>query len=302
MARHDPILGRLRLRQLQCFLTVVRHGNLGTAADALAISQPAVTKTLNELEETLGVKLLDRGRHGARLTPEGEIFLRHAEVSTGALQLAIDALRRADEEAPLLLGALPTLASTFVAQLLGRLRSERPRVIVRVCTDANDALLDRLRRRELDVVIGRLADPARLFGLIFEPLFAETMVLVARPGHPVLAAHEADPGVLGEHPLVLAPPGTLLRHSADSFFARLGVTPSAGLVETHADSLALALVRDAGHLWFTARSAAQRAIAQGEVVALPLPIPSEEPVGLLLRTEGPTAPAVQALVNVARGG
>ncbi|WP_176256752.1 LysR substrate-binding domain-containing protein [Derxia lacustris] len=302
MARHDPILGRLRLRQLQCFLTVVRHGHLGNAAEALAISQPAVTKTLNELEETLGVKLLDRGRHGAKLTPEGAIFLRHAEASTGALQLAIDALGRADEDAPLLLGALPTLASTFVARLLAGLRAERPHATVRVITDANDALLDRLRRRELDVVIGRLADPARMFGLIFEPLFAENMLLVAAPGHPVLTTLAADPASLGEHPLVLAPPDTLLRHSADSFFARLGVTPAGGLVETLADSLALALVRDAGHLWFTASSAARRAIELGEAVALPFAIPSKEPVGLLLRTEGPTSPAVQALVGVARAG
>src|SRR5213595_2686096 len=68
----DAALNRIRLRHLQCFLAVAEARNLRRAAEALAISQPAVTKTLNELEEILGVRLFERGRGGARPTPEAE--------------------------------------------------------------------------------------------------------------------------------------------------------------------------------------------------------------------------------------
>src|SRR5258705_235592 len=63
-------LSRIRLRHLQCFLAIVRTGTLGGAAQALSITQPAVTKTVNELEEILGTRLFVRGRRGATLTPE----------------------------------------------------------------------------------------------------------------------------------------------------------------------------------------------------------------------------------------
>jgi uncharacterized membrane protein len=62
-------LSRIRLRHLQCFLAIVRTGTLGGAAQALSITQPAVTKTMNELEEILGTKLFTRGRKGAAITP-----------------------------------------------------------------------------------------------------------------------------------------------------------------------------------------------------------------------------------------
>ena len=74
----DSAIGRIRLRHLQCFLAVAQFGNLRRAALALAITQPAVTKTINELEDMLAKPLFVRGRHGATLTPEGETFMRHA--------------------------------------------------------------------------------------------------------------------------------------------------------------------------------------------------------------------------------
>src|SRR5437762_2472730 len=77
--------GRIRLRHLQCFLAIVQNGTLGSAAQALSITQPAVTKTVNELEEILGAKLFERGRKGVTLTPEAEVFVPHANASMEAL-------------------------------------------------------------------------------------------------------------------------------------------------------------------------------------------------------------------------
>ena len=69
---------RLRLRHITCFLAVAQERNLGRAAERLHLSQPAISKTLAELEALAGAQLVERGRHGARLTPAGEHFLRYA--------------------------------------------------------------------------------------------------------------------------------------------------------------------------------------------------------------------------------
>ena len=80
---------RIKYRHLQCFLAVAQHGSLQKAADVLAITQPAVSKTLKELEDLLAVRLFERGRRGAVPTREGEAFLRHAGASVSALREAV---------------------------------------------------------------------------------------------------------------------------------------------------------------------------------------------------------------------
>ncbi len=69
---------RIKFRHLVCFLEVARQGSLARAADALAVSQPAISKTLKELEDLLEASLFERGKSGASLTEAGVAFLRYA--------------------------------------------------------------------------------------------------------------------------------------------------------------------------------------------------------------------------------
>ncbi|WJJ93775.1 LysR family transcriptional regulator [Neopusillimonas aromaticivorans] len=87
-------MNRVRLRHLQCFVTVAQEQNLGKAAERLNLSQPAVSKTLTELEQMAGQQLVVRGRFGARLTTDGEHFLAHALSVTEALDDAARALSK----------------------------------------------------------------------------------------------------------------------------------------------------------------------------------------------------------------
>ncbi|HMC15934.1 MAG TPA: LysR family transcriptional regulator, partial [Albitalea sp.] len=178
-------LSRIRLRHLQCFLAVAQQGNLRRAAQALAITQPAVTKTLNELEEMLGTTLFVRGRKGATLTPEAEVFLRHAHASVDALAQAVDSVAGGPGEAPLRIGILPTAAPSFMPQVLAAFATQRPMAGVRVHSGRNKQLLEMLRSRELDAVIGRLSDPDVMIGLSFEHLYAEPLTVVVRAAHPL---------------------------------------------------------------------------------------------------------------------
>src|SRR5471032_2192886 len=92
--------GRIKFRHLQCFLAVTQFGSVQRAADSLSITQPAVSKTIGELESILGVRLFERGRRGAAPTRDGRLFAPHAAACVGALREGVDELSRHGVEMP----------------------------------------------------------------------------------------------------------------------------------------------------------------------------------------------------------
>lgn len=305
---NDGALARLRLRHLQCLLAVADTGSLRRAAERLSITQPAVTKTIHELEEILGVRLLTRGRRGAVPTAEAALFLRHAQASVSALGEAVRSVTAGAVQRPLRVGVLPTLAPSVMARVAlawrqgAAARGAGEAARLSVVTGLNTALLQALRAQELDLVIGRLAEPDDMLGLSFELLYAEPLVLAARPGHPLLAAGGVPLAAeVAAWPLVLPMPGTVIRHGVDSFFDARGVLPAAGLTETVSASLGRAMALGSDALWFTPLSAAEPDLAAGTLRRLPVDTGgTEEPVGLLLPTQQAPWPALQAMVDAVR--
>src|SRR4051794_18970412 len=107
-----PVLdNRVRLRHLRAFLEVARHDSIGRAALRLNISQPAVTKTVQELEQILGTALFHREGRRARLTAAGEAFLPHAGQALVAIRRGVEAVSSGDSGPPIRIGALPTVAA-----------------------------------------------------------------------------------------------------------------------------------------------------------------------------------------------
>lgn len=103
--------GRVKFRHLQCFLAVAQLGGVQKAAESLSITQPAVSKTIAELEAILGVKLFERGRHGAQPTREAQLFMPHANACVLALRQGVGLLAREGgaAAATLEIGMLPTI-------------------------------------------------------------------------------------------------------------------------------------------------------------------------------------------------
>lgn len=296
-------LARIRLRHLQCFQAVVRGGTLGSAAQALSISQPAVTKTINELEDILGTRLFERGRRGATLTPEAQVFMLHASASLDALSRAVQSMVEGPREPHLTVGVLPTLAPAFIPAVLRRFEGMRPTARLRVISGRNKTLIDALRNREMDVVIGRLSDPDVMQGVTFEQLFAEPMVVVLRRGHPFvakLARRKVNLSALGQYGFVLPPEATIIRQMADGFMVKHGIVPQGVTVDTLETALARGLVMHAEHVWFTPIGCAQPDLDSGAMVKLPAMITPDEPVGIMLRNDALPTAAVQALVQAAR--
>jgi LysR family pca operon transcriptional activator len=282
---------RIKFRHLQCFLAVAQHGSLQKASGVLSITQPAVSKTLKELEEMLSVRLFERGRKGALLTREGEAFMRHAGASVSALREAVASVAQSRQQggAVVTLGVLPTVAPWLLPALLLRLDQARVGTSLRIHTGANPELLAQLRLRELDLVIGRFAEPAHMLGLSFEHLYADPLVLAVRPGHPLLhdAALQANPlAHLHRFTVILPTPGTAIRHTADSFLLTRGLGPLARTIETLSVSIARSYTRQSDALWFAPWGAVRPDLDSGALRPLPVSMAgTEELVGLSLRAD-----------------
>jgi DNA-binding transcriptional LysR family regulator len=300
-----PVLARIRLRHLQCFVAIAQERNLGRAAERLHLSQPAVSKTLAELESLAGARLVERGRHGASLSAAGEQFLRHAVGVTQALESAAASLvgGSAPSAAVLQVGALPTVASGLLPEAISRLHRLRPHAGLQLRTDANAGLLSALRAGELDLVVGRMAEPAMMQGLSFELLYAESLALVVRPRHPLLSTG-AGAGSLQavlSYPLVVATVGTVPRHHTEVLLQSHGLRLPSGCTETLSVSVARLLARQSDAVWFTPERVAGDDLGQGWLQRLDVPTPgTAEPVGLLRRSASEPSELAQAFMAVLR--
>lgn len=299
------LLSRIRLRHLSCFVAIAQERNLGRAAERLHLSQPAVSKTLSELEALAGARLVARGRQGAQLTPAGERFLRHAVEVTHALESAATALAGAGEPSASVVkvGALPTVSGVLLPTAIARLHEQRPHAGVQLSTAANTELLTALRTGELDFMLGRMSEPAMMQGVSFELLYAEPLAFVVRPGHPLLEQPGATISLQAvlDYPLVVATAGTVPRHHAETFFQKHGLRLPPGCTETLAVSVARLLACRSNAVWITPEGVAQDDLNEGWLVRLDVPTPgTEEPVGLLRRSAAESSEIAEELIRLLR--
>ncbi|WP_437881859.1 pca operon transcription factor PcaQ [Pseudomonas sp. LRF_L74] len=280
---------RIKYRHLLCFLEVVREGSLARAAERMAVSQPAVSKTLKELEGVLEAVLFERGKRGVVLTEAGRAFLRYAEPSVQALREGVRSLRSGAHEAGLVkLGVLSTVESSLLPEVVNRLHAQHGALVVSVVTGPSAYLLGQLRGGQLDLVVGRMTDSPQIEGLTFEHLYSESMMLVVRPAHPLLLDERHDRSRLGDFPVVLPLAGTTIRRYADSLFVQFGIGQPRQRLETLSITLSRRYVMASDAIWIAPLDAVQRELAQGELVELQLG--HKEPGGSVGICSNPASP------------
>jgi DNA-binding transcriptional LysR family regulator len=289
------------LRHLTCFVAVAQERTLARAAQRLHVSQPAISKTLSDLERLTGRKLVERGRAGTRLTPAGEEFLRYAAEATRAVEAAALALSPSRTAVPpvLSVASLYTVAGGLLARAIARLQARRPDARVAIRVSHNPELLAALKSGEVDLAVGRMAEPDMMRGISFELLYAESLAVVARPGHPLLTRAVLSPRDLLGYPLVIPEAGTAPRLQAEAMFTASGVTlERQGYTETQSSSVArsMALLSDA--IWVTPKHAVHLDLDHGWLAALPVPGQAPpEPVGLLTRSVSRSSDLVEELIG-----
>lgn len=294
---------RIKLRHLQCFLEVARRRSMVGAADALSITQPAVSKTIRELEEILGARLLERSKKGVVPTAVGEVFLEHAGASVAALRQGLGRVTQTLADGGILvpIGVLPNLAATVMPEAIRRFTRMNSGVTVRVAPGTNAQLLSQLRVGELDIVFGRLAVPEKMAGLTFEYLLSERLRLAVRPGHPLLSRGKLEFAVIGAYPLVLPLPGTVIREEAERLLIGNAIEVAPNMIETTSVAFASEYVAMTDSVWIAPEGMLASYIASGKLVLLPIePEMTEGPVGITIRGNFTPTPLIRSLMQCVR--
>lgn len=261
---------RIKFRHLQTFLEVARQRSVGKAADALAITQPAVTRRMRELEDILGVSLLEKDGRGIRVSHFGEVFLKHAGESLAAVQRGMDSLAQAlkSEGPPVRIGTLPTASATIMPDAVAEFLAIGTGSQVTIVSGENRVLLNSLRLGELDLVVGRLAAPEYMTGLTFEPLYSEEVAIIVSPNHPLLARRNFTLGALANYTVLMPTKNSVIRPFVDRLLLTNGIPDLPNTVETVSDSFGRAFVTRHNAIWFISRGVVADELQSGRLAEL----------------------------------
>jgi len=182
----------MRLTQIRDFLAVVDAGSLRAAARDLGVTQPALTKSVRQLEQELGATLVTRSVRGAIPTDAGRAFLARARAVSADLRRAREEIAQLGgaREGALAIGAAPGPALDLLPTVLPRLRRQWREATIRIVDVAPPEVLPALRQGAIDLALsvrlGPLAAPAA--GCLIEPLYVIEPAIIARRGHALAAA------------------------------------------------------------------------------------------------------------------
>ena len=238
-SRTEQLLNRLRMRQIALLLAIDEFRTLHAAAQHLGMTQPAASKMLHELEEALGETLFDRVGRGLTLNPAGQAVLntfRGMRNSMAVLSRELDELRLGSS-GKLRVGSITAAAPTTLSAAMIRLKEDYPLLSIELNVDTSDRLIELLRDGRLDVVIGRMPDPASAANrdCVFTPIGEEALSVVAGCEHPLakLPARRAlDFAELLVYPWIVQLHGSPLREIIEQEFRSHHAALPRGLVET----------------------------------------------------------------------
>jgi LysR family transcriptional regulator, hydrogen peroxide-inducible genes activator len=288
------------LRQLEYLLAVAEHGTFGAAASALRVSQPALSSQVAEAEQRLGLTVFERGRHGARATPEGEAVLtaaRRVLEETHEL-MRVAAERGGDLAGPLVLGVIPTIAPYLLPAVVRETRRRYPAVELQLREDRTAALLAALRSGTIDLALLAAPIPGDATGIDVVELARDPFVLALPEGHPFAGAGRLPQSALAGLPMLLLEDGHCLREHAADACSIIGASPLGSIQGTSLPSLSQMVAAGMGATLLPASALAVEARSGSGITTRPLRKP--EPfrrIALAWRTRSPRADQYRSLAG-----
>lgn len=214
----------MELRHLRYFIAVAEAGSLTEAAvNRLHTSQPSLSRQIRDLEDQVGVELLQRGAHGVTLTEAGKAFMDHARLAMAQVDAAVEAARRAAQPSKpqFRLGFLTGQEMTWLTDAMHLLRAELPNIEVIVSSDYSTELATAVAHGKLDLAFMR-AEPG--YDLNYEVVGQEPLVVLMPSDHPLTAQDEVHPQDLQHQPFIaMADKAKVLRKVVDDYLHESGV-------------------------------------------------------------------------------
>ncbi len=296
----------LKTRQLALLVHLDQEGSLARAAAATGLTQPAASKLLRQVESALDVQLFERHARGMTPTCYGEILIRHARLALSRIGLAREEIQALKSGLPgrAAIGTVLNPGTNLVPLAVARMKQRYPRILISIEVDASRPLVQRLLEGNLDMVVGRVLDPARADELAYEPLAAdEPHALIASAKHPLAERNEFQLEDLFEQPWILPPAGSLIRDKLAAMFAQRGLSLPNTVVETASlpaiatllqhSNMVVALPEEAVQSWCKAH------ILTVLVRNLPLGLGAFG-FGLITRRDHKLSPGAQLMLNALR--
>ena len=262
-------------RRLQVFHAVARQLSFTKAAEALFMTQPAVTFQIKQLEEHFSTRLFDRGHGRITLTPAGDIVLDYAERILG-LSAELDTRLKemtGQVAGALLIGASMTIAEFLLPQVLGEFRARHPKVLPRLIVANSETVENRVAEYTLD--LGFIEAPSRLPALVSDFCADDELQVLCAPTHPLAAFASVTPRQLLKHSFISREPGSGTRDVTDHYFRKAGVRHESldTVMELGSPEAIKGLVSTGLGFAIMSRSTSAKELKLGQLVALPLSPP-----------------------------
>lgn len=260
------------LRQLRHFQALAEYGHFGRAAAAVNLTQPALSRSVQGLEQSLGVALIERSSKRLRLTPYGKLVLERARSllrDAEGLRSEVERIRCADL-GELVVGASPIPGTHLVAPEIARLLEEHPGLQIRFHVQGWDSLVSGLRREAFELVIDEVRHIQHEADLLVMPLHESPVLVCVRVGHPLARCERVHVRDLGRYGFALS---RLMPASAQAQLAAL-VCPDGGMMRVSVEYDMFMSVRPilaaSDVIVLTPAVAVAQDLANGLFVALPV--------------------------------
>jgi DNA-binding transcriptional LysR family regulator len=300
------------LRQCRHVLALDQHRNFARAADALGLTQPALTRSLQVLEKSIGARLFDRDRSRVEPTPVGERLIERARLLVNqARDVEQDLKQMLGLEVGLLrIGAGPYPADLSVGTAVGRLVQRHPALMVDLSVADWSELIRRVASSELELAIADTGIAKQDERLVVESLPRHKLRFFCRSGHPLAGSATLTLEELRKYPLVgtALPPQLAALAAKDRKGMRANLPSGVTAPEIRVATFALArrIVMQSDAVGGAVPSQIQDSVARGELVRLPLDLPwLETAYGILRlanRTPSPAATAFMEILREVEGG
>ena len=290
----------MELRDIEYFAVIAEHGHLGRAADALGLSQPALSKSLRRLEHALHVKLVKRTPKGVELTAEGSVLLLRVR----ELRLSLQGVAREIADMSqgrvghLRIGVSVAISEQFLSVAFATLLKDAPRTKLIVSVSDNDLMVPALCNGELDLIIHYLpVTPPE--GVVCEHLYDSEYVVCASAKHRLAGRKQVTLAELAQerwalNELALPAQQRLLEKFRDS-----GFPPPRVAFQTRSAALRLRTVGSSDLLTIVSRDCIEQATSASTVITLPVyALAWLRPVGVIFRRETYLPPVGRRFIEI----
>lgn len=283
-------------RRLKHFLAVYQHGSIGQAAEALLLTQPALSKSIRQLERDLNVTLFERTPLGVVPTVYGEALAVHARVIQAELLTAETELStlKGTSRGKVTVGIGPSIAVNLMPAATLLLAERAPGIHVTVVEGLVDDLIPAVRRGEVDLAIGSWPRPTDA-DLAAQVLFQDEIRVLAHRDHP-LAGRPVQHGELLDYPWALPPETQRWRLRLNEFFITRSLPPPEAKVASNSAAYLKSLLRKSRFLTFLPTQLIRLGDTDNSIVPLDVDIRLTTEVSMTHRQRGRLTPATHALV------